>query len=255
MDSLSALRSQPLAGSSEWPFGPSLPTGAATSRCCGSPVGGAQSPLLLQQVLFQQIMQIMLQVLTQLMKGGRGTGGGARAPLGGGATRGGDRAGAGAASPSGVKPAESSGRSIQGLDPLASDALRRAGLSASDVTQGLGHAAASKGTHEAEPGSRHTGSVDIRTSGRSTAEIKKIVHRLRAQGFAAWYRNWPGNQHIHAVYAGIPLKGSTSSQVQAFLQGGTGLAGGGRDSSITPQEIALIRALYQARRKRVAVRP
>jgi peptidoglycan hydrolase-like protein with peptidoglycan-binding domain len=48
------------------------------------------------------------------------------------------------------------------------------------------------------------GAVDIsvaRGCGRRTA---KLVRAMRRVGFAAWYRNWPGNQHIHAVAISDP---------------------------------------------------
>jgi hypothetical protein len=152
-----------------------------------------------------------------------------------------------------VKQATGAGSSIKGLDPVASDALRKAGFSEDDVSQGLGNAPASKGTHLAEPGSKYTAAVDLRTSGKSKQEINAMVERLRAQGFAAWYRDWSGNEHIHAVYAGIPLKDSLQSQVQSFMQGGTGLAGGGNDGTITAQDKSTVESLYKQRQNKVAV--
>lgn len=153
---------------------------------------------------------------------------------------------------------DSSGRSIKGLDPVASDALRRAGLSAADVSQGLGHARASKGTHEHEPGSSYTAAVDIRTGGKSQAEIKSTLEKLWAQGFAAWYRSgpkWSGNEHIHAVYAGVPMKDMLESQVSDFINGRTGLVGHRRETFDPPsaQARATISSLFEQRNNRVSV--
>ena len=34
--------------------------------------------------------------------------------------------------------------------------------------------------------------------------FKRMVRPLRRVGFAAWYRNWPGNRHIHAIAISDP---------------------------------------------------
>lgn len=265
VNTLTPISSSTALSPSASPWGSSFIPGTAACRCGSGLASDPMAPFLQQQMAMSNLMMLFLQVMTRLMLGGKGRKAGGIDPLsalgrGNGSRHaggtGGDghvRANRGAARPVGIQQASSSGRSLKGLDPVASDALRRAGLGEADVSQGLGDAAASAGTHLAEPGSRYTASVDIRTSGRSSGEIRKIVSDLRAQGFAAWYRNWPGNQHIHAVYAGVPLKSSTSQQVQAFLHGGTGLAGGGSDSSISAQDRESIRALYEDRNRRVSV--
>jgi len=214
--------------------------------------------------VFAQMTQLFSSVMTmfqQLLNGNQGRQNGVQGNDGNGVdaldgnnnnnAQGNDKVNGNAATE--VKQATGAGSSIKGLDPVASDALRKAGFSEDDVSQGLGNAPASKGTHLAEPGSKYTAAVDLRTSGKSKQEISAMVERLRAQGFAAWYRDWSGNEHIHAVYAGIPLKDSLQNQVQSFMQGGTGLAGGGNDGTITAQDKSTVESLYKQRQNKVAV--
>jgi hypothetical protein len=105
----------------------------------------------------------------------------------------------------------------------ARTALATAGVPESDLTQTYGDAAASVGTHCPEPGKTYSAATDIRQSSNPCGR----VHELRMQGFAAWFRTapeFPGNLHIHAVYAGAPgLKDSLKKQVASFLQGRNGL--------------------------------
>jgi len=130
--------------------------------------------------------------------------------------------------------------SYAGIDPLAVQALRAANIAmgeGSRITQGLGNADASAGTHGAEPDSPYTASVDIWTGELSTTEgtlpalrddeIDEMLHALRMVGFAAFYRPTIGDgPHIHAVYAGVcQLKASTNDQVNSFLNGHNGLSG------------------------------
>lgn len=160
-----------------------------------------------------------------------------------------------------VAPSNARGGSIKGLDPLASDALRRAGLSSDDVSQGEGNAQASAGYHLAEPGSDYTAAADIRTSSMSGKQIRKVLDNLGEQGFAAWYRHgsdWSGNEHIHAVYAGIPMKGELEGQVRSFLAGHSGLSSDAveRDAfAPSPRAKQVVHALFTHRENRVSVQP
>lgn len=63
---------------------------------------------------------------------------------------------------------------------------------------GAGCAEASAGTHSGG------GSVDIRTIDTDMTGINNRVAALKRVGFAAWYRNWDGNQHIHATAINDP---------------------------------------------------
>ena len=64
-----------------------------------------------------------------------------------------------------------------------------------DVTKGsyTGPDSSSLGTHAGG------GAADISVNVRCGNSISEVVGALRTVGFAAWYRNWTGNQHIHAV--------------------------------------------------------
>jgi len=51
------------------------------------------------------------------------------------------------------------------------------------------------------------GAVDLSVRDASVLchhRIRKVVKALRAVGFAAWFRNWTGNRHIHAVAVSDP---------------------------------------------------
>lgn len=90
------------------------------------------------------------------------------------------------------------------------------------ITQGVGDASASAGSH------RGGGVIDIRTRDTGSTGVKRRVAALRKVGFAAWYRNWSGNQHIHAVAVSDPTIAKASHddlcQVWQFWKGGEGLS-------------------------------
>jgi peptidoglycan hydrolase-like protein with peptidoglycan-binding domain len=48
------------------------------------------------------------------------------------------------------------------------------------------------------------GAVDLSVRTLCGKRIRRVVKSLRAVGFAAWYRNWTDNQHIHAVAISDP---------------------------------------------------
>lgn len=121
-----------------------------------------------------------------------------------------------------------------GLHPVASDRLRCAGVSSSRISQTIGNAAASAGTH-AKDGTTGAGpysaATDISVSGLSDAQVKTLIAKLDALGFAAFFRNpghdgWPSYEarHVHAVFVGAKMKSSLQSQVWDFLAGRNGLA-------------------------------
>lgn len=160
--------------------------------------------------------------------------------------------------PVNISQNKSTGESIKGIDPLASDALRKAGFTEDDVVQGLGNASASAGTHKAEPGSEYTAAVDLSTAGKSDAEIRDMLERLRSQGFACWYRGgekWESNEHIHAIYSGIPMKESLQNQVEAYVNGKDGLVGDNDETYAPPtdREKNIVSTLYASRYDRVSV--
>jgi hypothetical protein len=121
-----------------------------------------------------------------------------------------------------------------GLHPIASDRLRCLGISASRITQTIGSAAASAGTHAQDgtyAGHAYSAATDLSVSGLTDSQVKTLVARLDAMGFAAFYRNpghdgWPSTEvrHIHAVFAGAFMKSSLRAQIADFLVGKNGLA-------------------------------
>ena len=106
----------------------------------------------------------------------------------------------------------------------AHKAMNAAGVPDSLLTQTYGDAAASVGTHCPEPGHTYSLATDIQSGSNPCGR----THALRLHGFAAWYRTapeFPGNNHIHAVYPGPGMKSSLVHQVSSFLEGRDGLAG------------------------------
>ncbi len=59
----------------------------------------------------------------------------------------------------------------------------------------------------------------------SASQIKAILEMLSRHGFVGWYRDWPGNKHIHIVWVNVKMKPQLQRQVQDFLHNRDGLAG------------------------------
>jgi hypothetical protein len=74
-------------------------------------------------------------------------------------------------------------------------------------------------------GTDYTGAMDLSVHGLSRSQIATWLEELCRVGIAGWFRDWPDNQHIHAVYCGVPLKGSLKRQVRDFNEGLNGLSG------------------------------
>lgn len=148
--------------------------------------------------------------------------------------------------------------SFMGIDPMAVAAFQATGIPVTPtdqyphfpITQGLGNASASAGTHGHEPGSPYSASIDIKVEGLDEATISDWVHRLRMVGFAAFYRPTIGDfPHIHAVYAGVcRLKDSTDAQVHSFVQGHNGLVGDPVETNLPPtnEEKQAVARIYGA---------
>ena len=63
--------------------------------------------------------------------------------------------------------------------------------------------------------------VDLGTWGLSPRQINAFQEALVAQGFAAFYRHegkWKGKEHIHAIYAFLPMKPQLQIQLADFLR-------------------------------------
>ncbi len=121
-----------------------------------------------------------------------------------------------------------------GLHPEASDRLRCAGVTSSQITQTIGYATASAGYHAPDGtagGLPYTAAVDLSVRGLTTTQIRALLARLAENGFAPWYRQpghdgWPASEapHIHAVFAGVVMKAELRGQIRDFLAGRNGLA-------------------------------
>lgn len=115
-----------------------------------------------------------------------------------------------------------------GLHPAASDALRAAGFEADDIGQTVGFALASAGTHAPDGrvnGKYYAACTDFHIAGKGEDEVKAILKKLWAAGFAAWYRNpghdhWPSAdaRHVHGAFAGVLMKPMVQHQVGDMLQ-------------------------------------
>lgn len=98
---------------------------------------------------------------------------------------------------------------------------------------------ATKGSYTGPDGSSQAthaggGAVDLSVRTRCGRSIKRVVRALRRVGFAAWYRNWPNNRHIHAVAISDPDIANeiafpgwfdAREQIVAFAQRKNGLNG------------------------------
>jgi hypothetical protein len=121
-----------------------------------------------------------------------------------------------------------------GLHPVASDRLRCAGITAARITQTIGNAVASAGTHAQDgtvDGKPYCAATDLSVSGLTDTQVKTLIAKLDTLGFAAFFRKpgydgWPSSEarHIHAVFAGAKMKSSLRSQITDFLAGKNGLA-------------------------------
>jgi hypothetical protein len=124
-----------------------------------------------------------------------------------------------------------------GIHPIASDRLRCAGVSSARIMQTIGSAAASAGTHAQDgvyDGHAYSAATDISVKGMNDSQVRSLVARLDALGFAAFYRNpgsngWPSSEirHMHVVFAGAKMKSILRSQIWDFLAGRNGLASHG----------------------------
>lgn len=120
-----------------------------------------------------------------------------------------------------------------GLHPDASNALRKLGIKATGISQTIGNAPASAGTHLQDgtaKGYAYSAATDLRTLGMTAAQVKTLLQNLAEVGFVAWYRKpgsdgWPSNgaYHIHAIWVSAPMKLSLRNQVHSFMAGKNGL--------------------------------
>jgi hypothetical protein len=120
------------------------------------------------------------------------------------------------------------------------------------VVQTIGDAPASAGVHAQDgtlDGQAYCAAVDLRTRDLTRAQIKMLLQRLAESGFACWYRykgTFTANEHIHAIYAGLPMKAALRRQVRDFLNDRDGLATHDDEHFYTapPATDAIIQALF-----------
>lgn len=100
------------------------------------------------------------------------------------------------------------------------------------ITQGgynAGGVAASAGTHDGG------GVVDLSVTGMGPKQIKGMVKWLRKAGFAAWFRDWSGNEHVHAVLVGhVEASRGAKDQMASYKRHRDGLAGDNWDNAWRP---------------------
>jgi len=91
---------------------------------------------------------------------------------------------------------------------------------------------ASAGTHDGG------GAVDIRVTGWSDSQIRRVVNMLKDAGFAAWYRkSLPGvwGPHIHAILIGNDMAApGAKAQVVSYDAHRDGLRGNAWDATYRP---------------------
>ena len=121
----------------------------------------------------------------------------------------------------------------EGMHPKAWEAWIQSGVPASRIGQTVGNAPASAGTHGAdgtflgEHGSKrpYTAAVDVRIKDLDDDQVWALLGQLSQRGFAAFYRKpgfdgWPATEvrHVHAVFAGVPMKEALKRQVRDYLE-------------------------------------
>lgn len=119
-------------------------------------------------------------------------------------------------------------------------AFKDLGMKPCRVVQTIGSAPASKGFHALDGyvtvGTKREGycaAVDLSVKSDSDGnarpldkpQIKKVLAALARHGFVAWFRDWEGNTHIHAIFVAVRMKPQLCSQVRDYLHDRDGLAG------------------------------
>jgi hypothetical protein len=118
-----------------------------------------------------------------------------------------------------------------GMAPVAFEAYTRAcyraGIHPDRIGQTIGDHPLSKGYHKRDgvlvvnrEKVDYCTAVDLGVFDLSETQIKRFLDELTRQGFACWYRHggkWRGGEHIHAIYALLPMKPQLRGQVRQFL--------------------------------------
>jgi hypothetical protein len=114
-------------------------------------------------------------------------------------------------------------------------ACAKARINPNRISQTIGYAKASAGFHAPDGNARERGqliqytcALDISVRGLSRTQIYALVSALSDAGFVAWYRTgpkWVGNNHIHCVFLGYPMKPQLRAQVKDAFAGKDALVG------------------------------
>jgi hypothetical protein len=118
-----------------------------------------------------------------------------------------------------------------GLHPAASNALQMLKFTAARLIQTIGNDPSSAGTHAKDgtvEGRDYAAATDLSVSGMTDAQVKVLLDQMATLGFVPYYRapgqdGWNGSRHIHAIYAGAPMKLSVRNQVRDWYAGKNGL--------------------------------
>ncbi len=119
-----------------------------------------------------------------------------------------------------------------GMAPVAFDgfirACLKAGVHPNRIGQTIGDHPLSVGYHKRDgtldmEGRKidYCAAVDLGSVDLTPAQVSRFCIALAGQGFASFHRNgpkWKGGEHIHAIYALIPMKPQLRFQVREWLQ-------------------------------------
>jgi len=113
-----------------------------------------------------------------------------------------------------------------GMTPVAFKALIQACNAAQvaprRIGQTLGNHPLSKGYHLKDGvlhGEPYCAAVDLGASDLTPHKRAELLEALARCGFAAWYRSgpkWAGDEHVHAIYAGLSMKAQLKEQVRLW---------------------------------------
>ena len=158
-------------------------------------------------------------------------------------------------------------RGWDSIHPWMASALRELGVTEGQITQGWGYAPASANYHAPEgrtdkypAGHPYSSCVDLSWSLRSQG----FKDRMVAAGFCPFFRDWAGNQHIHAVFVGardgenkVRLLPGPRTQVVDYTRGRDGLVGHdplAGELAPTPEQREQVRVRYEAWAPQVGTR-
>ncbi len=139
------------------------------------------------------------------------------------------------------------------LSQSASDALRAAGFTDNSrfgdiIDNAPDTRKPHYGTHQQSGSNPDYGNaIDIPVEAPTPAKRDAEIHALRMQGFAAWYRSTPGNEHYHIVWAGSPTENLyNQEQIAAFNQRLDGYAHEATETNqpITDEEAKAVRDAF-----------